>query len=155
MPKTSLGPVAPQRSNIQSDFNRMKRVMDHAFTGEYNARHRPRTPDPHDCQCGHAALQTPTHIILECDLLREARARFLRPATADLAINIWNRGRRQSPRRVHRSNPNLHDAQEMNPGRSRLSTKGKRPHLTLPQTPTHTHTLLHSSSPPATQVATS
>jgi hypothetical protein len=45
-------------------------------------------PDPHNCQCGHAALQTPVHIILECHLLRDARDQFLRPALADLAINI-------------------------------------------------------------------
>jgi hypothetical protein len=63
-------------------------LTEHAFTGEYNARHRPRAPDPHGCQCGHAILQTPTHIICECRLFREARERILRPSTADLSPNI-------------------------------------------------------------------
>jgi hypothetical protein len=63
-------------------------LTEHAFTGEYNARHRPRAPDPHDCQCGRIDLQTPTHVILECHLFREARERILKPTTADLAINV-------------------------------------------------------------------
>jgi hypothetical protein len=63
-------------------------LTEHAFTGEYNARHRPRAPDPHDCQCGHTDLQTPTHVILECHTYREAREQFLRPVSADLAINM-------------------------------------------------------------------
>jgi hypothetical protein len=63
-------------------------LTEHAFTGEYNARHRSRAPDPHDCQCGLAPLQTPTHVICECHLFSEARERILRPSTADLSPNI-------------------------------------------------------------------
>jgi hypothetical protein len=59
-------------------------LTEHAFTGEYNARHRPRAPDPHGCQCGRALLQTPIHVICECHLLRDARERILRPSTANL-----------------------------------------------------------------------
>jgi hypothetical protein len=35
----------------------------HAFTGKYNARHRPQAPNPHDCQCRQTPLQTVDHII--------------------------------------------------------------------------------------------
>jgi hypothetical protein len=63
-------------------------LTEHAFTGEYNARHRPRAPDPHGCQCGRVMLQTPTHVVCECHLLREARERTLRPSVADLSPNI-------------------------------------------------------------------
>jgi hypothetical protein len=51
-------------------------LTEHAFTGEYNARHRPRAPDPHGCQCGQATPQTPTHIV-DCPLHRAARNQSL------------------------------------------------------------------------------
>jgi hypothetical protein len=53
----------------------------HAFTGEYNARHRPRAPDSHNCPCGQAPLQTVDHVITQCPLYDEARETFLRPVT--------------------------------------------------------------------------
>ena len=63
-------------------------LTEHAFTGEYNARHRPRAPDPHGCQCGLAPLQTPTHVICECPRFEAARERILRHSTANLSPNI-------------------------------------------------------------------
>ncbi|KAI0253786.1 hypothetical protein BJV78DRAFT_1359844, partial [Lactifluus subvellereus] len=39
----------------------------HAFTGEYSARHRPDSNDPHSCPCGEP-LQTVRHVILDCTL---------------------------------------------------------------------------------------
>jgi hypothetical protein len=63
-------------------------LTEHAFTGEYNARHQPRAPDPHGCQCGRAALQTPTHIIFHCERFRAARDRHLRPVSQTLSPSI-------------------------------------------------------------------
>jgi hypothetical protein len=53
-------------------------LTEHAFTGEYSARHRPRAPDPHSCQCGRVALQTPSHVIFHCVLFQDACDRHLR-----------------------------------------------------------------------------
>jgi hypothetical protein len=63
-------------------------LTEHAFTGEYNTRHRPCVPNPHNCQCSCTNMQTPLHVILDCHLFREAQEHFLRPATADLSINM-------------------------------------------------------------------
>jgi hypothetical protein len=63
-------------------------LTEHAFTGEYNARHRPRAPDPHGCQCGQALIQTVDHIIIDCPRFNEARERFLRPVSATLSTPI-------------------------------------------------------------------
>jgi hypothetical protein len=63
-------------------------LTEHAFTGEYNARHRPRAPDLHGCQCGQAPLQTVEHVITECPLFIRARERFLRPITLTLSTPI-------------------------------------------------------------------
>ncbi|KAH9960729.1 hypothetical protein BGW80DRAFT_1362395 [Lactifluus volemus] len=63
-------------------------LTEHAFTGEYNARHRPRAPDPHGCECGLVEIQTPSHIIFECPRFEIARDRELRRATPILSPNI-------------------------------------------------------------------
>jgi hypothetical protein len=63
-------------------------LTEHAFTGEYSARHRPRAPDPHGCQCSREPLQTPSHVIFHCALFRAARERHLRPASQMLSPNI-------------------------------------------------------------------
>ncbi|KAH9958001.1 hypothetical protein BGW80DRAFT_1377616 [Lactifluus volemus] len=47
-----------------------------------------RAPDPHGCQCGCAALQTPTHIIFHCERFRAARDRHLRPVSQTLSPSI-------------------------------------------------------------------
>jgi hypothetical protein len=44
----------------------------HALTGEYNARHRPRSNDPHHCQCSEA-LQMAHHVITSCPSYAAAR----------------------------------------------------------------------------------
>ena len=66
----------------------LRMLTEHAFTGEYNTRHRPRAPDPHDCPCGLTPLQTVDHLLLECPLFKEARERFLRPAAPTLSTAI-------------------------------------------------------------------
>ena len=58
----------------------------HAFTGEYNARHRPRSNDPHHCQCGEA-LQTAHHIITSCPTYAVARRHTLHPLSASLSLS--------------------------------------------------------------------
>jgi hypothetical protein len=63
-------------------------LTEHAFTGEYNARHCPRAPDPHGCQCRQAPLQTADHIITACPLFDEAQEEFLRPAAPTLSTSI-------------------------------------------------------------------
>ena len=63
-------------------------LTEHTFTGEYNARHCLRASDPHGCQCGLVLLQTPTHIICECQQFKEVWDRILRPSTANLSPNI-------------------------------------------------------------------
>jgi hypothetical protein len=55
-----------------------------AFTGEYTARFRPSSFDPHHCQCGEP-LQTPQHVIAACLLHIEARTRFLLPISKTLS----------------------------------------------------------------------
>jgi hypothetical protein len=63
-------------------------LTEHAFTGEYNARHRPWAPDPHNCECPPAPLQTPTHAIFHCEQTQDARERLLRPVSETLSPNI-------------------------------------------------------------------
>jgi hypothetical protein len=63
-------------------------LTEHAFTGEYNARHRPRAPDLHDCLCGLVDIQTPSHVIFDCPRFRDARERILRQASPTLSPNI-------------------------------------------------------------------
>jgi hypothetical protein len=60
-------------------------LTEHAFTGEYNTRHCPHAPDPHDCQCGMTPLQTAEHIITQCPLFNEARETLLHPVDPDLS----------------------------------------------------------------------
>jgi hypothetical protein len=62
-------------------------LTEHAFTGEYNLRHRTHTQDPHDCQCGYN-LQTASHVITECPLFQAARERHLLPIIPDLSPYI-------------------------------------------------------------------
>ena len=50
----------------------------HAFTGEYTARFRPSSLDPHYCQC-REPLQTPQHVITVCPIHNEAWRQFLLP----------------------------------------------------------------------------
>jgi hypothetical protein len=50
----------------------LRMLTEYAFTGEYNVRHRPCAPDPHDCPCSLTPLQTVDHILLECPLFEEA-----------------------------------------------------------------------------------
>jgi hypothetical protein len=59
----------------------------HAFTGEYTARFRPSSFDPHHCQCGEP-LQTPQHVIAACLLHTEARRQFLLPVLNNLSFSI-------------------------------------------------------------------
>jgi hypothetical protein len=59
----------------------------HAFTGEYTARFRPSSFDPHHCQCGEP-LQTPQHVIAACPLHIEARRQFLLPVSNNLSFSI-------------------------------------------------------------------
>jgi hypothetical protein len=63
-------------------------LTEHAFTGGYNARHHPRAPDPHGCQCGQAPLQTVEHIITSCPLFDRVRKRLLHPVTPTLSTPI-------------------------------------------------------------------
>jgi hypothetical protein len=58
----------------------------HAFTGEYTARFRPSSFDPHHCQCGEP-LQTAQHVIAACPLHIEARRQFLLPLSNSLSIS--------------------------------------------------------------------
>ena len=58
----------------------------HAFTGEYTARFRPSSFDPHHCQCGEP-LQTVQHVIAACPLHFEARRQFLLPVSNTLSIS--------------------------------------------------------------------
>jgi len=58
----------------------------HAFTGEYTARFRPRSFDPHNCQCGEP-LQTAQHVIAACPLHDEARRQFLLPLSTTLSFS--------------------------------------------------------------------
>jgi hypothetical protein len=58
----------------------------HAFTGEYTARFRPSSLDPHHCQCGEP-LQTAQHVIAACPLHTEARRQFLLPLSNTLSIS--------------------------------------------------------------------
>jgi hypothetical protein len=52
-------------------------LTEHAFTGEYNARHHPQAPDPHDCQCRLTLLQTADHIITQCPIFKDPWETFL------------------------------------------------------------------------------
>ena len=63
-------------------------LTEHAFTGEYNARHRSHTGDPHLCDCEAGPLQTASHIIFHCDQHRAAREHFLHPVSDTLSPNI-------------------------------------------------------------------
>ena len=101
-------------------------LTEHAFTGEYNARHRPRAPDPHGCQCGQAALQTPTHIIADCPLHRATRNLWLRPLSL-YSARRWGvlPSQTSSKRRRPVSGPG--DSPPP-PRRLRLSASGDRPH---------------------------
>ena len=58
----------------------------HAFTGEYNARHQPRSNDPHHCQCGEA-LQTAHHVIAACPMFANARRRHLQPLSHFISLS--------------------------------------------------------------------
>jgi len=58
----------------------------HAFTGEYTARFRPSSFDPHHCQCGEP-MQTAQHVIAACPLHTEARRQFLLPVSNTLSIS--------------------------------------------------------------------
>jgi hypothetical protein len=66
----------------------IRMLTKHAFTGEYNARHCPRAPNPHGCQCGQAPLQTVKHIITSCPLFDRACERLLCPVTPTLSTPI-------------------------------------------------------------------
>jgi Reverse transcriptase (RNA-dependent DNA polymerase) len=59
----------------------------HAFTGEYNARHRPQSHDPHSCQCGEP-LQTAHHIIAACPAFTAARRRHFYPLSPFTSLSI-------------------------------------------------------------------
>jgi hypothetical protein len=58
----------------------------HAFTGEYTARFRPGSFDPHHCQCGEP-LQTAQHVIAACPLHDAARRQFLLPVSNTLSFS--------------------------------------------------------------------
>ena len=59
----------------------------HAFTGEYNARHRTRSNDPHHCHCGEA-LQMAHHVIAACPTFAAARQRHLQPLSQFISLSI-------------------------------------------------------------------
>ena len=59
----------------------------HAFTGEYTARFRPSSFDPHHCQCGEP-LQTAQHVIAACPLHFDARRQFLLPLSNTVSLSI-------------------------------------------------------------------
>jgi hypothetical protein len=59
----------------------------HAFTGEYTARFRPSSFDPHHCQCGEP-LQTAQHVIAACPLHDEARRQHLLPLSNTLSFSM-------------------------------------------------------------------
>jgi hypothetical protein len=63
-------------------------LTEHAFTGEYNARHRPRAADPRYCLCDRGPLQTPSHVIFHCARFHAAQERHLHPASESLSPNI-------------------------------------------------------------------
>jgi hypothetical protein len=56
-------------------------LTEHAFTGEYSARHRPKAPEPHGCTCGH-------HIVIQCPQYRAAREAHLLTPSPTLSIDI-------------------------------------------------------------------
>jgi hypothetical protein len=61
------------------------RVTRSTFTGEYTARFRPSSFNPHHCQCGEP-LQTAQHVIAACPLHIAARRQFLLPVSNTLSF---------------------------------------------------------------------
>jgi ribonuclease HI len=58
----------------------------HAFTGEYSARFRPTSGDPHHCECGEA-LQTAHHVIAACPRFAAARTQHLLPLANAVSLS--------------------------------------------------------------------
>jgi hypothetical protein len=58
----------------------------HAFTGEYSARFRPTSGDPHHCECGEA-LQTAHHVIAACLRFAAARTQHLLPLANAVSLS--------------------------------------------------------------------
>jgi hypothetical protein len=64
---------------------RIRPLTGHVFTDGYTARFRPRSLDPHQCQCGEP-LRTAHHVIAACPLHAELRRQFLLPVSHTLLI---------------------------------------------------------------------
>ena len=62
-------------------------LTNHAFTGDYNTRHRPRSNDPHSCPCG-KPLQTVHHVIATCPTFTVARRRHFHPLSPFTSLSI-------------------------------------------------------------------
>lgn len=58
----------------------------HAFTGEYSARFRPSSGDPHHCECGEP-LQTAHHVIAACPRFAAARSQHLLPLSSSTSLS--------------------------------------------------------------------
>jgi hypothetical protein len=58
----------------------------HTFTGEYSARFRPTSNNPHHCKCGEP-LQMAHHVLTSCPCYTVARSQYILPLTCSVSLS--------------------------------------------------------------------